>query len=369
MSPSIVQRLKRSESSSNTIKVKCKDAEGNEVTEYLPIVGANDPLEFLLDLWDEANVLEERYGLISEGKMKFLLQSVGRALQGRYAKKWKKFASVISIADSTATRHEATNRGKWTHLLQDVSKAIFMKGAFEDQIDYLEDTKRPNKMDPTEYVERVFTINERLTYFERGASPLSAKQINRKIITKNIGGTFKSKYILQGGDDLDDEDDILDMINKISKCVAAQNEDDESERKQTKRESKFAEESTKKINPNIQQHVANMMESMRKQTKRESKFAEESTKKINPNIQQPCRKHDGKHDWRNCPDNPNNKLTNKTEKNNDNTSESKSKSKPSNSSKQKSEESFATESSSKHHSAVTFDGDFMISDDEQEDEF
>jgi len=81
------------------------------VTEYLPIVGANDPLEFLLDLWDEANVLEERYGLISEGKMKFLLQSVGRALQGRYAKKWKKFASVISIADSTATRHEATNRG------------------------------------------------------------------------------------------------------------------------------------------------------------------------------------------------------------------------------------------------------------------
>mmetsp|Transcript_647 Transcript_647/g.1554 ORF Transcript_647/g.1554 Transcript_647/m.1554 type:complete len:337 (+) Transcript_647:381-1391(+) len=336
MSTSIVQRLKRSESSSNTIKVKCKDAEGNEVTEYLPIVGANDPLEFLLDLWDEANVLEERYGLISEGKMKFLLQSVGRALQGRYAKKWKKFASVISIADSTATRHEATNRGKWTHLLQDVSKAIFMKGAFEDQIDYLEDTKRPNKMDPTEYVERVFTINERLTYFERGASPLSAKQINRKIITKNIGGTFKSKYILQGGDDLDDEDDILDMINKISKCVAAQNEDDESERKQTKRE---------------------------------SKFAEESTKKINPNIQQPCRKHDGKHDWRNCPDNPNNKLTNKTEKNNDNTSESKSKSKPSNSSKQKSEESFATECSSKRSSAVTFDGDFMISDDEREDEF
>jgi len=139
---------------------------------------------------------------------------------------------------------------------------------------------------------------------------------------------------------LDDEDNILDLINKISKCVAAQKEEEEPDHKQiSKHDFKPINESTS------------------------------STKKVNPNIQQPCRKHDGKHDWRNCPDNPNNKLTNKTEKNNDNTSESKSKSKPSNSSKQKSEESFATESSSKHHSAVTFDGDFMISDDEQEDEF
>ncbi len=71
-----------------------------------------------------------------------------------------------------------------------------MKGAFKDQIDYLKYIKRPNKMDPTKYVEQVFTINKRLTYFEHRASPLSAKQINCKIITKNIGGTFKSKYIL-----------------------------------------------------------------------------------------------------------------------------------------------------------------------------
>mmetsp|Transcript_31249 Transcript_31249/g.66066 ORF Transcript_31249/g.66066 Transcript_31249/m.66066 type:complete len:87 (-) Transcript_31249:125-385(-) len=31
-----------------------------------------------------------------------------------------------------------------------------MKGAYEDQRDYLEDTKRPSSMDPNEYVERIY---------------------------------------------------------------------------------------------------------------------------------------------------------------------------------------------------------------------
>ncbi len=160
MSPNIVQHLKHTKLPSNTIKVKRKDAEDNKVTEYLPVIGASDPQEFLLDLWDEANVLEERYDLIASGKMKFLMQSVGRALQGQYAKKWKKFASEVVIADTTAARHKNTNRGKWKSLIQDVSASTFMKGAFEDQRDYLEDTKRPSSMDPNEYVERIFAINE-----------------------------------------------------------------------------------------------------------------------------------------------------------------------------------------------------------------
>ncbi len=130
----------------------------------------------------------------------------------------------------------------------------------------------------------------------------------------------------------------LDMIIKFSKCVAAQNEDNKSKQKQTKQESKFVDKS--------------------------------SSKKIIPNIPQPCCKHDGKHDWRNCPDNPNNKRTNQAKKDDDSTSKLKlkSKPKPSNLSKQKSGESFALKSRSNCSSLVKFDCNFMLFDDEYEDE-
>ncbi len=133
VSPSIVECLKPTKLPLNTIKVKCKDAEGNKVTKYLPVIGASDPQEFLLNLWDKTNVLKERYNLIASGKMKFLMQSVGQALQGQCAKKWKKFASELVIANTTAARHENTTGGKWKSLVQDLSTSsiYFHKGSLQ----------------------------------------------------------------------------------------------------------------------------------------------------------------------------------------------------------------------------------------------
>ncbi len=84
MAPVIVLRIKRKEVSLKTIKMKCNDAGGNEVTEYVPFCGATDPPEGLLNTIHEIERLEHRYDLHAGIKTKFLAQTFGRALQGRY---------------------------------------------------------------------------------------------------------------------------------------------------------------------------------------------------------------------------------------------------------------------------------------------
>ncbi len=57
------------------------------------------------------------------------------------------------------------------------------------------------------------TINKRLKYYERNAKAYSIRQLNQKVILKNLGGAICSKYALQGGKALDDIDKIIDLIN------------------------------------------------------------------------------------------------------------------------------------------------------------
>ncbi len=44
------------------------------------------------------------------------------------------------------------------------------------------------------------------------------KQHNQNVGAKNIGHEFKTKPIVQAGNDLDDSDNNLDFINRISIC-------------------------------------------------------------------------------------------------------------------------------------------------------
>ena len=100
MAPIIVQRLKRKDLSTKQIKIKCKDAEDNEVTEYVPICAASDPPEFALDSIFEIERLEKRYGLHGAVKTKFMIQSLGRALQGRYSEKFEDLSAEINISNA-----------------------------------------------------------------------------------------------------------------------------------------------------------------------------------------------------------------------------------------------------------------------------
>ncbi len=86
------------------------------------------------------------------------------------------------------------------------------------------------------------------------------------------------KYIGDGGDDLDDITDILDMMSMIDLKLSLKQEVAALEQQQNKLKSG-------------NQQSKNKGKSNNGESKGEKKM--------------PCRKHDGKHDWRDCPDNKN----------------------------------------------------------------
>ncbi len=100
MAPIIVQHLKRKDLLSKQIKIKCKDEEDNEVTEYFPICTASSPPEFALESIFKIKHLEKKYGLHGAVKMKFMIQSLGRALQGQYSEKFKDLSAEVNISNA-----------------------------------------------------------------------------------------------------------------------------------------------------------------------------------------------------------------------------------------------------------------------------
>ena len=143
MAPVIVQKLKRNEASEKQIKLKVWTMT-EKVTEYLPCVKPGDPLEFFLDFVDEANVLEERYSLHANLKTKFSIQSCGRAFSGRSADKWREFSGGLWLSENDGNG----NKHKFNEALQKCCRALFPRGAYEDQRDYLEETRHPGDLPP-----------------------------------------------------------------------------------------------------------------------------------------------------------------------------------------------------------------------------
>ncbi len=74
--------------------------------------------------------------------------------------------------------------------MRDFCKSNFPQGASEDQKDYLEETRRPGDLSPETYIKRIVTINKQLKYYERDADAYSIRQLNQKVISKNLGGAF-----------------------------------------------------------------------------------------------------------------------------------------------------------------------------------
>lgn len=81
MAPIIIQRLKRQDPSLKQIKIKCKVAEDNKVTEYIPVCAPSDQLENVLDSKFEIERLDKQYNLHRGLKLNFMAQSRGQALK------------------------------------------------------------------------------------------------------------------------------------------------------------------------------------------------------------------------------------------------------------------------------------------------
>ncbi len=122
---------------------------------------------------------------------------------------------------------------------------------------------------------RLIQINRMLPYLKIGAKSYDAKNLNM-IIVKSLSPKAMQKYVGDGGDDLNDINDILDLMLLIDSKLSLKREVAALEQQQNKMKS-----------GNQQSKGKNGGESKGEQQKN------------------PCRKHDGAHKFKDCPDNKN----------------------------------------------------------------
>ena len=68
--------------------------------ECVPFCAASDPPEFAIDSIFEIKQLKKRYGLHGAVKTKFMIQSLGRALQGNYSKTFEDLSAEVNVSNT-----------------------------------------------------------------------------------------------------------------------------------------------------------------------------------------------------------------------------------------------------------------------------
>jgi hypothetical protein len=138
--------------------------------------------------------------------------------------------------------------------------------------------------------QQFFQINSMLPYLGEFAREYTIEELN-KVITKSLPPKAYGKYCGDGGDDLDDEDEILELLSMIDTKL------------DLKAEVAFLE---RKENPKLNN-------SDRKSDKNKGKQNNGGEGgKSKDDKAKPCFKHDGEHDWRDCPDNKNRRPQNES---------------------------------------------------------
>jgi hypothetical protein len=133
---------------------------------------------------------------------------------------------------------------------------------------------------------RLIQINRMLPYLGIGAKSYDADNLN-KIIVKSLSPKAMKKYVGDGGDDLDDINNILDLMSLIDSKLSLKREVAALEQQQNKMKSKNQQSKDKGKSTNGELRGERKM---------------------------PCRKHDGEHDWRDCPNNKNRRPQSESKK-------------------------------------------------------
>ena len=115
------------------------------------------------------------------------------------------------------------------------------------------------------------------------ATPIPIIDMARKVVLRTLKPSARLKYINMGGPKLHNKTDIIELVSEISEILDAEQEV-EQERRQ-------------KGNHNDGNHNrgGNQANAQSNKDKRDNA---------------PCRKHEGKHKWKDCPDNWSNKDKN-----------------------------------------------------------
>ena len=225
--------------------------------------------------------LGDMYEMWYDGKSKKLCQTMSRALKGQVQDDWQKLVNDQDDWDKNKQKE------KFIRMLTQISQRTFCPKAFKQQCKVMENWSI-NIPETSLCIGTywLIQINWMLPFLGIGAKLYDTAELN-KIFVKSLSPKAMQKYVGDGGDDLDNITDILDMISMIDLKLSLKREVAALKQQQNKSKSG-------------NQQSNNKGKSNNGESKGEKKM--------------PCRKHDGKHDWRYCPDNKNQRPQSKCKK-------------------------------------------------------
>jgi len=272
------------------IKVVHVSVSGREIKEEVPKHTGKEGPEALLQTIKMANTLIKRYNLHSTADsnttgVALSFETMSRALANEPLNAWEKEYDSLRANQRNATGYK--------RCVKKVIEKVCGKEAFEKQLNYLENTRKPLNMSMMDWIEKIEEINSYLPVLDDSEESLSIEEVNKKIICKNLVGQDAVEYLRQGGKRLTDRDEIIELLESIEEARELNSYLKEKKRKKD-------ENFKKKRNNNNTNHE-------------ESDDDDDNT---NGCIKNKCRKH-GNHSWFDCPDNPRNKSRNSNNSNRD----------------------------------------------------
>ena len=275
----IKYQVERGVENPKVMSIKCTDADDNENKEECPIFTNDSPLEILIQIADTILSLEDTYGWCENEKGKMMFQHLGRALRGEPQRKWKR------ITKNARTFTVLAFLDKWYELTEE----IMGPDAYDDQLEYLTDTRQPRDMALMMWIDRVEVANQALGLLKKGESEMADNILIKKIIAKNLGPAYQKDFIMQDKDKKTKLKDAKSILRKIERAVSFEKKGEMTEKK---------------------------LESRLKQLQLKNKKGEEDQKGgATPKREtqsKECRLPGHKHSWSDCENNPNSKNYNGT---------------------------------------------------------
>lgn len=273
-------RFKPPQQSETTIKAKFLDEDDTEISEIIHVYDTGDDHANLIALMNQIVGLGDLYDLWTD-KTKRLAQTMSRALNDQVREEWQ------TIISQCADWEQANMKDIFIQYLRELATQVLGPKAFKNQSRAMEDGElRIPENDLRTGTYRLFQINRLLPYIGIYARSYTIEELN-KIIVKSLTPLAKRKYIELGGDDLDDQSDILELMTQLDTKFRLKKQ--------------YALENEKAEKSHGSKHNGN---------NGKSNGANSGNKgdKKGPN---PCRRHDGAHDYKDCPDNKANRNKDK----------------------------------------------------------
>jgi hypothetical protein len=168
------------------IKLDKKEEKGVEVKVYKFSGGSEEDFLLFLHEFEEAVKSEDMW---VEEYITEIYRKFRHVIRGPAASQWEKV--LQGRAKKTLANFERQ--------LKELTEVMLYKDPAERQIQYLHETKKPIQLSVQEWIYRIEVINEYLPRMDPDQAKLTDKQIIHRVLAKNIPGLWRDRFYMASG--------------------------------------------------------------------------------------------------------------------------------------------------------------------------